>query len=52
MKKINDKQFTILWDVDDPKMSHDDPEIVSIVPADIDAEYENLAKMTITQGKT
>ena len=51
-KSVNDKQCTILWHVESLQMSHDDPEIFSIVPADIDAEYKNLAKMTITQGKT
>ena len=32
-------------------MSHVDPNIVSSVLADIYAEYGNIAKMTITQGK-
>ena len=32
-------------------MSHVDPDIVSRVLSDIDAEYGNIVKMTITQGK-
>ena len=33
------------------KMSHVGPDIVFSVLADIDVEYENIAKMTITRGK-
>ena len=45
------KQCTILWNVEDLNMSHVDSEIVSSILADIDAEYGNIVKMTITQGK-
>ena len=48
---IDNKQFTILWHVDDLKTSHVDPAVVSIILSDIDAEYENIAKITITRGK-
>ena len=43
-KHINGKQYTILWKVDDLKISHVYSDIVSRVLADIDAEYENLRK--------
>ena len=47
-KIVNDKKCNILWHVDDLKISHFDPYIVSSFLADIDAEY---GKMTITRGK-
>ena len=50
-KNVNDKQCTILWHVESLQMSHVDPDIVSSVLADIDAEYGKIAKMTITRGK-
>ena len=52
MKKIvNGKQFTIIWHVDDLKMSHIDSNIVSDVISGIDAEYGKIAKIAITRGK-
>ena len=48
---VNGKQCTILWNVEDLNMSHFYSEIVSRILADFDAEYRNIAKMTITQGK-
>ena len=45
------KQFTILWNVEDIKMSHVDSYIVSRVLSDIETEYGNIAKLTITHGK-
>ena len=50
-KTVNDKQCTIIWHVDDLKISHIDPDIVSRVLADIDAEYGKITKMNITRGK-
>ena len=50
-KIIDNKKCTILWHVDDLKTSHVDPAVVSGVLADIDAEYGNIEKMTITRGK-
>ena len=50
-KIFDNKKCTILWHVDDLKTSHADPAIVSIVLADIYAEYGNIEKMTITRGK-
>ena len=52
MNKIfNSKQFIILCNVDDLKMSHVDSGIASSILADIDAEYRNIEKMIITQGE-
>ena len=48
---IDNKQYIILWHVDDLKTSHVDPAVVSSVLADIDAEYRKISKMTITRGK-
>ena len=50
-KIIDDKQCTILWNVDDLNTSHVGPAVVSRVLADIDEEYGNIAKMTIMLGK-
>ena len=52
MNKIDKgKQCTKLCHVDELNMSHVDSGIVSSVLAEIDAEYENIVKMTITRGK-
>ena len=37
-----DKQYTNLWNVDDLKTSHVDPDVISRVFAEIDAEYEKI----------
>ena len=50
-KIIDKKQCTILFHVNDLKTSHVEPAVVSSVIADIDTEYGNIAKMTITRGK-
>ena len=50
-KIIENKQCTILWNVDDLKTSHVDPAVFSSVLADIDVEYGNISKMTITRDK-
>ena len=48
---IDNKQFTILWHVDDLNISHVDSAVVSRVISDIDTEYGKISKMTITRGK-
>ena len=48
---IDDKQCTILWNVNNLKISHVDPAIISRVLADIDAEYGEIFKISITGGK-
>ena len=50
-KVVDDKQFTILWHVDDLNTSHVNPTVISRVLSDIDAEYGKIAKMTIAWGK-
>ena len=50
-KHINGKQWTILFHVDNLDILHVDSNIVSGVLSDIDTEYGNIAKMTITWGK-
>ena len=50
-KIIDNKQFSILWHIDDLKTSHVDPSVVSGVLAYIYAEYGKIAKMTITWSK-
>ena len=50
-KIVHNKKCTILWNVDDLNMSHFDPDIISSILADIDTEYGNITKTTITRGK-
>ena len=50
-KIIDNKKWTILWHVDDLKTSNIDPAVVSSVFAEIDAEYGNIEKTTITRAK-
>ena len=46
-KKINGKQCTIAWYVDDTKISHVDPEVVTSVIEQIE---ERFGKMTVKRG--
>ena len=50
-KTSNDKQCTILWHVDDLKISHMDPEIVTAILGEIDDWYGEQAPLTVTRGK-
>jgi hypothetical protein len=45
---INDKQCTIAWYVDNTKISHEDPEVVTTI---IEKIEERFGKMTVTRGK-
>jgi hypothetical protein len=47
-KDINGKQFTIAWYVDDSKISHVKPEVVTDVIQHIENRF---GKMTVTRGK-
>jgi hypothetical protein len=47
-KEINGKQCTIVWYVDDTKISHVDPTVVSKVIEQIE---ERFGKMTVTRGR-
>ena len=50
-KITDDKQCTILWNVEDLKTSHVDPAVISSILSDIDVEYGKISKITITQVK-
>ena len=50
-KSINGHQCTILWHVDDLKISHVDPNVVSAVIADLEKEFGQEAPLTVTRGK-
>jgi hypothetical protein len=50
-KTINGKQCTILWHVDDLKISHVDPKVVTTVIADLQSEFGQEAPLTITRGR-
>lgn len=50
-KMVNGKQCTIVWHVDDLKISHEDPEVVSNVLDDLNAEFGKEAPLTVTRGK-
>ena len=47
-KMVNGKQCTIVWHVDDLKVSHVDPEVVGDVLDQINQEYGKEAPITIT----
>jgi Reverse transcriptase (RNA-dependent DNA polymerase) len=51
-KTINGKQCTILWHVDDLKISHADPGVVTDVIKQIEKEFGKEAPLTIMRGKT
>ena len=50
-KIVNDKQCTIIWNVDDLKMSHFDPDIVSSFLSNIDAENGKIFENNHHAGK-
>jgi hypothetical protein len=50
-KIIGGKQCTILWHVDDLKISHMDPEAVTCMIGLIDKEFGKEAPITVTRGK-
>jgi hypothetical protein len=50
-KMINGKQCTILWHVDDLKISHVDPEVVTAVIDMIEGEFGKEAPITKGRGK-
>lgn len=47
-KTINKKQCTVVWYVDDTKISHEDPKVVDWVIQKIE---EKFGKMSVTRGK-
>ena len=50
-KMINDKQCTIIWHVDDLKISHVDSEVVTNVIEKLEKEFGTEAPLTKTRGK-
>jgi hypothetical protein len=50
-KEINGKQCTILWHVDDLKISHVDPEVVTSIIDMVEGEFGKEAPLTIVRGK-
>jgi hypothetical protein len=50
-KTINGKQCTMLWHVDDIKISHEDPKVVSQMIELLKGTYGKEAPLTITWGK-
>jgi hypothetical protein len=51
-KTIDGKQCTILWHVDNLKISHVNPKVVTSVIKQLEAEFGKEAPLTITRGKT
>jgi Reverse transcriptase (RNA-dependent DNA polymerase) len=49
-KMINGKQCTILWHVDDLKISHVDADVVTDVIAMLSSEFGKEAPLTVTRG--
>ena len=50
-KNVKGKECTILWHDDNLNMLRVDSGIISSVIAEIDSEYGNIAKITITRDK-
>ena len=50
-KMINGKQCTILWHVDDLKISHVDPKVVDKLLKDINGRFGKEAPISISRGK-
>ena len=50
-KTIDGKQCTILWHVDDLKISHVDPNVQTTIIGLIDAEFGKESPITVTRGK-
>ena len=48
---INGKQCTILWHVDDIKVSHVDPQVVTSILEEINDWYGEISPLTVTRGK-
>jgi hypothetical protein len=50
-KEVNGRQCTVVWHVDDLKVSHVETEAVDTVLGLIDAEFGKEAPLTVTRGK-
>ena len=49
--KKNGKQYTILWHVDDFKISHVDPEVVTSIIKKLDGKYGDIMPLSVSRGK-
>ena len=49
-KQINGMQCTILWHVDDMKISHAKDAVLDEVITDLNEKYRKIAPLTVTQG--
>lgn len=49
---VDGKQLTVIWHVDNLKISHVDPAVVSDTIALLNQRYGKLAPVTVTRGKT
>jgi hypothetical protein len=51
-KTVNGQQLTVIWHVDDLKISHKDPEVVTQLIEDLNKRYGVLTPITSHRGKT
>ncbi len=51
-KNINGTQCTILWPIDDLKISHVDPKVVDHIIEQLNERYGKEAPMTVTRGRS
>ena len=50
-KDINGKQCTIVWHVDDLKISHVDPNVVTNIITELERRYAQMMPLSISRGK-
>ena len=50
-KQINGQQCTLVWHVDDMKISHADPKVVTDIINQLEQEFGKEAPLTTRQGK-
>ena len=50
-KMMDEKQCTIAWHVDDLKISHVDPDVVTMIIDKLSEQYGGMMPITITRGK-
>jgi Reverse transcriptase (RNA-dependent DNA polymerase)/Zinc knuckle len=50
-KEINGKQCTVLWHVDDVKVSHDDDKVVDEILSSLNDRFGKDTELTVTRGK-
>jgi hypothetical protein len=50
-KIVNGKQLTIVWHVDDLKLSHMDPKVIDDIIKSLKDEYGKVGEMTVRRGK-